>query len=172
MMNGSIPGRGRVLATLAVGAALLAAGCGRGGGSPSVGGSSDYQKDLAFAHCMRAHGVPDWPDPLPDGGFPVGNAGNSPQADSAMHACQYLLPPIQPMSAAEQARVLAHDLKRARCMRSHGFPGLSDPSLRPHAGVVITAPAGFDLGSSQAQAAAKACKGLEGPATIAQEGGS
>jgi hypothetical protein len=24
---------------------------------------------LRFAHCMRSHGIPDWPDPLPDGTF-------------------------------------------------------------------------------------------------------
>jgi hypothetical protein len=173
MMNGSIPGRGRVLATLAVGVALLAAGCGRGGGAPSAGGSSGYQKDLAFAHCMRAHGVPDWPDPLPDGGFPRGSGGNSPQAGSAMNACQHLLPPKPVLSAAQQARVLAQDLKWVRCMRSHGFPGFSDPVVRPHAGTpVITVPAGFDPGSPQAQAASKACKRFEGPFIMAAGGGS
>lgn len=173
MMNGSTPGRGRVLATLAVGVALLAAGCSGGGGSPSASGSLDYQKDVAFAHCMRSHGVPDWPDPLPQGGFPrTGVGGNSPQADSAMRACQHLLPPIQPLSAAQQARVLAQDLMWARCMRSHGFPGFSDPSVKPHAGIVITAPAGFDLNSPQAQAASKACKRVEGPFILAPGGGS
>jgi hypothetical protein len=172
MMNGSIPGRGRALATLTVGVALLAAGCGRGGGAPSAGGSSGYQQDLAFAHCMRAHGVPGWPDPLPDGGFPRGNGGNSgPQADLAMTACRHLLPIYRP-SAAEQARELAQDLKWARCMRSHGFPGVSDPAVRPHAGIVIFAPAGFDPGAPQAQAAMKACKRFEGPFILAQGGGS
>jgi hypothetical protein len=172
MMNGSICGRGRVLATLTVGVALLAAGCGRVGGSPSAGGSSDYQKDLAFAHCMRAHGVPDFPDPLPDGGFPRTGGGNSLQSGSAMNACQHLLPAVQPLSAAQQAHVLAQDLKWSRCMRAHGFPGFSDPSWRPHGGVVITAPAGFDPGSPQAQAAGKTCKSLEGPVVITPGGGS
>ena len=64
-MNGSVPGRGRVLAALALGAALLAARCGGGGAARSGSGSSGYQQDLAFAHCMRAHGVPDFPDPCP-----------------------------------------------------------------------------------------------------------
>jgi hypothetical protein len=166
MMSGS--DSGRVLATLAVGIALLAAGCGGGGGSPSASGSSGYQEDVAFAHCMRTHGVPDFPDPLPQGGFPR----NSLQSGSAMTACQHLLPPVQPISAAQQARVLAHDLMWAKCMRAHGFPGISDPAVRPHAGVVITVPAGFDLSSTQAQAAAKACKGLEGPVLITPGGGS
>ena len=68
--------------------------------------------------------------------------------------------------------MLAQDLKWAKCMRAHGFPGFSDPSVRPHAGIVIFAPAGFDPGSPQAQAAAKACKQLEGPVILAQGGGS
>jgi len=172
MMNGSVPGRGRVLAALAVGAALLAARCGGGGAARSGSGSSGYQQDLAFAHCMRAHGVPDFPDPLPDGGFPRTGGADSLQSGSTMNACQHLLPPKPALNAAQQARVLAHDLMWARCMRAHGFPGFSDPSVRSRAGVVITAPANFDLGSPQAQAAAKACKGLERPVLLAPAGGS
>jgi len=172
-MNGSMPGRGRVLATLAVGVALLAAGCGGSGGSPHASRPAVHQELVAFAHCMRAHGVPDFPDPLPDGGFPRTGGGNAdPQAASAMHTCQHLLPPKPVLSAAQQARVLAQDLKWARCMRAHGFPGFSDPSVRPHAGIVIFAPAGFDPGSPQAQAAAKACGQLAGPVVIAQGRGS
>jgi hypothetical protein len=174
MMNGSIPGRGRLLAALAVGVALLAAGCGRGGGPPSASRPSVHQELVAFAHCMRSHGVPDWPDPLPQGGFPgTGPGGNSgPQADWAMKTCQHLLPPKPVLSAAEQARVLAHDLTWARCMRAHGFPGISDPAVRPHAGIVITVPPGFDPSSPRARAAAKACQGLEGPALMTEGGGS
>jgi hypothetical protein len=155
-----------------IGAALLAAGCGGGGGSSGASGSSGYQKDVAFAHCMRAHGVPDFPDPLPQGGFPQTGAGNSLQSGSAMTACRRLLPPKPVLSAAQQARVLAHDLKWARCMRARGFPGVSDPAVRPHAGIVITVPASFDLNSPQAQAAAKACRQLEGPVLITPGGGS
>ena len=173
-MNGSIPGR--VLAALAVGVALLAAGCGGSGGSPGASRPSVHQELVAFAHCMRSHGVPDWPDPLPDGGFPrTGTGENSgPQADSAMSTCKHLLPPVTPESAAQQARELAQDLKWARCMRSHGFPGISDPFVRSHAGTpVITAPAGFDPGSPQAQAAMKACKRVGGgPFMLVHGGGS
>ena len=171
-MKGAVP-PGRVLAALAVGVALLAAGCGGGGGSPGASRPAVHQELVAFAHCMRSHGVPDWPDPLPQGGFPrTGTAEDSgPQADSAMSTCRHLLPPVQPESAAQQARVLAQDLKWARCMRAHGFP-VSDPSVRPHAGIVITVPAGFDPTSPQVQAASKACKGLEGPVLLTPGGAS
>ena len=118
--------------------------------------------------------VPNWPDPLPQGGFPrTGNGQNSgPQAGAAMSTCKHLLPPVPAVSAAQRARELAQDLKWAKCMRAHGFPGISDPAVRPHAGVVITVPAGFDLFSPRAQAAAKACKQLEGPVLITPGGAS
>jgi hypothetical protein len=80
------PGRGRVpggcLAALAVATLAVAAGCAGGpaasasGGTTAAGpghvvsGSSGGQGDtstggftLAFAKCMRAHGVPGFPDP-------------------------------------------------------------------------------------------------------------
>lgn len=45
-----------------------------------------------FARCLRQHGLPQWPDPQPDGTFrlagtPYATAGKSPQALAAMHAC-------------------------------------------------------------------------------------
>jgi hypothetical protein len=45
-----------------------------------------------LAHCMRQHGLPQWPDPQPDGAFrlsgtPYATAGKSPQVLNAMHAC-------------------------------------------------------------------------------------
>ena len=69
--------RAGVLAALVVGVALLAAACGGGGGSPGKSRPKVHQELVAFAHCMRAHGVPDLPDPLPDGGFPRTGTGNS-----------------------------------------------------------------------------------------------
>jgi hypothetical protein len=170
MMNGSIPGRGRVLATLAVGAALLAAGCGggSGGGSSSASGSSD-QKEVAFAHCMRSHGVPGFPDPLPQGGFARNGVQKSPQFGPAFKGCQHLLPPRQAASASQEHQVMAQALQDAKCMRSHGVPGFPDPTALPGGGVVTPSSAGFDQNSPQAQAAGKACKILA-PAGAPQGG--
>jgi hypothetical protein len=50
------------LAAALAGIALLAAACG-GGGSPVAAGSTAYQKSVAYAQCMRAHGEPGYPDP-------------------------------------------------------------------------------------------------------------
>jgi hypothetical protein len=48
-------------------AALAACGSGSGGGSGVGAGQSAAQE---FAHCMRSHGVTNFPDPLSRGGFP------------------------------------------------------------------------------------------------------
>jgi hypothetical protein len=47
----------------------------------------------AFARCLRLHGMPSWPDPKPDGTFPVvgtplGAQGKTPAFVSAAQACR------------------------------------------------------------------------------------
>jgi hypothetical protein len=61
--------------------------------SPPVS-QAQYQADIRFAECMRAHGVPNWPDPNPQGEFPLPpqlmqktSAGRS-----ARNACDRYLP--------------------------------------------------------------------------------
>ena len=58
---------------MAAAAAVLTAGCGvvhvhfgsSGGPSSTVPGT--YQEDLAYAQCVRSHGLPDFPLPNPSG---------------------------------------------------------------------------------------------------------
>jgi hypothetical protein len=98
-MNGGTGGRRRPrrAAALAAGAAVaVLAAC--GGSPPAPGGSASaqsatYRADLAYARCMQTHGVPDFPDPSPAGGFSVSGQprGNSPAA-RANDACEHLLP--------------------------------------------------------------------------------
>jgi len=47
------------------------------------------QEELTFARCMRAHGITNFPDPMPGGGFnfPVELNPNSPQYVAAANAC-------------------------------------------------------------------------------------
>ncbi len=57
--------------------------------------SATYRADLAYAHCMQTHGVPNFPNPNPSAGFgisgqPGGNA-TGPLAQ-ANDACKHLLP--------------------------------------------------------------------------------
>ena len=62
------PRRAGALAVVAAVAVLTACG-----GSPSSSGgpapaeSAAYRADLAYAQCMRTHGVPNFPDPSPRG---------------------------------------------------------------------------------------------------------
>ena len=92
------PRRAAALAVVAAVAALTA-GCGvvhvhfgSSGGSASTEPPT-YRADLAYAQCMRTHGVPGFPDPNPSGGFSISGHphANSPAA-RANDACEHLLP--------------------------------------------------------------------------------
>jgi hypothetical protein len=133
-MNGT--GRSRVrrsggLAGGLAAIALLASACG-GGGSPALAATTNYQKALAFAQCMRAHGEPSYPDPTSNGGFIInGRTGhlNGQLMQSANKTCQHLLPKMAPMTAAQQRTATAQALKYVACMRTHGIPDMPDPTV-------------------------------------------
>ncbi|HEY2541680.1 MAG TPA: hypothetical protein VGH92_01385 [Gaiellaceae bacterium] len=64
---------------------------------------------LAFARCVRAHGVPNFPDPdssgrIPDHGFDQG----SPRFQAANNACAKYRPPYMPSNAAYDAYARTH----------------------------------------------------------------
>jgi hypothetical protein len=162
---------------------LLAAGCG-GGSSPGVAnvasstttttvsssasGSTHATGLVAFASCMRSHGVPNFPDPASGGGIPkpavvsafeaVGKA----QGDQAQHACNHLLPaggmsgqPVQTITAQDRQDYL----KAAACMRSHGFPDFPDPKFT-NTSAQVNIPSSINQNSSQFTRAATICTKL------------
>jgi len=102
-----------------------------GSGSANTGGSPNQQQKVAFAHCMRSHGVPGFPDPTSNGTFSGGGPGtfnrSSPQFQAATQACKRLLPNGGEETQAQQQRDTAQLLRIAQCMRSHGVPNFSDP---------------------------------------------
>jgi hypothetical protein len=56
---------------------------------------ADMQALLAYARCMREHGIADFPDPQADGRFPLPQSlrgGKTPQFVRAMRACRQLNP--------------------------------------------------------------------------------
>jgi hypothetical protein len=56
---------------------------------------ADIQALLRYARCMREHGVADFPDPQPDGRFPLPaslRGGKTPRFLRAMQACRQLNP--------------------------------------------------------------------------------
>jgi hypothetical protein len=80
--------------------AVLTASCGVvhisfGGGSASTG-SATYRVDLAYAHCMQTHGVPDFPDPKASGTTSISTNGRRGHVSGPLAragaACAYLLP--------------------------------------------------------------------------------
>jgi hypothetical protein len=101
------------------------------GGSPSAGGSL-----LAFSHCMRSRGVPDFPDPQPgatNAKFPSAQrlGVSSSVYQAADDACQHLLPAgvDDQFPPAEVQQLLIGMRQFSQCMRSHGVANWPDPSV-------------------------------------------
>jgi hypothetical protein len=117
-------------------AALAACGAaGRGGGPPTPAGTQHSGETVVlhrFVECVRAHGVPDFPDGSIDSHGVVSFPDSAPRIpDSAVTACQVFfnqLPP-QPASSPPVPQQLFQELLSfARCMRGHGVPDWPDPS--------------------------------------------
>ncbi len=112
---------------------------------------------------MRAHGVPDFPDPVGNSLQIKGGPGSdldpdSPRMQTAQKACQSLAPgggQSGTVSAAQQAQAL----KFSACMRSHGVPNFPDPTFS--GGGVQLHVTGIDPNSPQMIAAQKACQSLQ-----------
>ena len=147
--------------TFLAAAALMTAAC--GGGSPSTAGSSGADQirlahALAFAHCMRSHGVPNFPDPTSAGGFEMNPSNSSSMQghQSARAACGHLYPNEGKATAdpAQQAQQQRQGLVFAACMRRHGFPNFPD-DWSGNVGQLISA--GIDPSSPQLNAGLTKC---------------
>ena len=69
-----------------------------GGGRSTAAQQQVISRWLRIAQCMRAHGVPNYPDPKVSGRsivilFGTGINVNSPQFQAAEHACKSVIPP-------------------------------------------------------------------------------
>jgi hypothetical protein len=159
--------------------ALLAAGCG-GSGNPGLAGPGSAGSNqarassgssgallarfLAYTHCMRSHGVHDFPDPNTSGGgiaFEIhGGPGSdlnrtNPTFERATRTCRSL-DPVGAQPPPQSAAKIAIEVKWARCMRSHGLPNFPDPNSQ---GAFDSSK--FDENSPAFQAASNACKALD-----------
>jgi hypothetical protein len=149
------------LPTAVAGVALLVAACGGGSGS-SDAGQSAYQKTVAYSQCMRAHGEPGFPDPQANGNLLINGRKdhlNPALMNKANQACQHLLPPHKPLTAAQQRQDTAQALKYVACMRAHGLPNFPDPQVSSQ-GIEFSGPPGVGPNSPVFQAAMRACKKL------------
>lgn len=123
-------------------------GVGGGASAPAETGESSgagtppsaaqlHQQGLAFARCMRSHGVPNFPDPNAGGNFYVGGVNRaSPAFRAAQASCRKLMPGGGPPSQTHpSAQTLARFRRIAACMRRHGVPDFPDPrTSAPHLG--------------------------------------
>jgi hypothetical protein len=139
------------LIVVLVAAAVLAAAC--GGASHDAASSSvdgTRESGILFTSCMRSHGVSNFPDPVPGGGFDVPRGiKTQPQFSPAFRTCRRDLPG----GVTSPKRVnIREQLSFASCVRSHGITGFPDPL--PGGGFDIT----FNTNSPQFEAAARVCQ--------------
>jgi hypothetical protein len=163
---------------VAAGMALLAAGCARPPASPvssanaanaantASAATSDYQKAVAYSQCMRAHGLPNFPDPdskgriLITGSGPAGQSRadgpDSPAFRSADNSCKRLRP--KGPSGSDRQQQAQQMLKFAQCMRAHGVPNFPDPIVS--GGGIQIKLNGVNPNSPQFKSAQQACQSV------------
>ena len=161
-----------LVAALAVTGMLAVAACGS-----SVKPHAANPRAIEFAACMRAHGVPSFPDSSGGRGAislaPAGINPQSPAYTSARQACRRLAPGGNAGSQATETQVLAA-MAFAKCMRSHGFADFPDPTVlqgltpgrRTPASVLVVGPGlsfhvgqSFDPNAPEVDRAVAACGG-------------
>jgi hypothetical protein len=157
------PLRAGILALMA-GTLMLSAACSSSGSSSSsnstVGTSAYYRAALAYAQCVRAHGVPNFPDPNSQGVFAVKNNdthAEESQLHSAENTCKHLLPNGGQETQGQQQQTRTKLVQFAQCMRSHGLPNFPDPTST---GTLNFAGSGIKPNTPQFQSAMQACRSL------------
>ncbi len=166
------PRRARAAAVITASAAsaVLAAACSGSpastgsGGSPNAGGSANSSSAVAYSRCVRAHGVPNFPDPDSNGQIPeaakraLREASDS-LAKAATYACRNLNPAGQgsPTLTAQQQQDY---LKAAACMRSHGITNFPDPTFPGGHANLPRIPSSIDTSSPRFTQARQTCAKL------------
>ena len=87
---------------------------------------SKQEKAVKFAECMRANGVPNFPDPDPKGEFNFGVDVTVEVWTKAVDACKALKPPGA-LSAKRTPKEQSASLRFAQCVREHGVKDFPDP---------------------------------------------
>lgn len=150
--------------------------------SPSEGGAVSQQKMVAYAQCMRSHGVSEFPEPTEGrlvvhgsdrNGKVTGVNPASPTFAAAQKACGKLAPAGlgRSITPQQQKQLQEGALKMSQCMRSHGVPNFPDPKFSGDAVQIKISPgSGVDPSSPVFQAAQKACQSKT-PGIPAEKGG-
>jgi hypothetical protein len=157
--------------------ALAVAACGGGGGgkgdgvaslggndqptattSPGGSGKAKQQRALAYARCMRQHGI-DMPDPKFDAAgrmamqLPAGVGPDDPKFKAADQACKQYAPSGEPDKPDPQLQ--QQMLAYARCMRQHG---INIPDPKPGEGIGVDGSKGVNPEDPKFKAADQACQ--------------
>ena len=138
-------------------------------GSTAGGESSPGSQAVAYAACVRAHGVPNFPEPkVSTNGNEVKVAiainpsiSSNPHFKSAQQTCSKLLPGGGPGSGSNHQispREQSQYLKAAACIRAHGVPNFPDPTFS--GGGVHIEHQGLNESSPAFKAAVHACESL------------
>jgi hypothetical protein len=164
-----------------VGLSLLVAACGGSSGShvaqlgstttqssssANPGASAQQNGALAFARCMRAHGVPKFPDPTRGGELvkeSLQQLGvSSSRFQSASSGCNHLLPNGgSGPSPAQVQQLRAQALQFSQCVRTHGLSNFPDPGSDGR--IPDPATVGINQGSPKFEAANQACRKYRPP---------
>jgi hypothetical protein len=124
---------------------LVSAGCGSNapsdagtagstgttGSAGTTGSGADkkltkQEKAVKFAECMRANGVPHFPDPDPNGDFNFGVDVTREVWLKAIDACKALKPPGA-LSSKRTSKEQSASLRFAQCVRDNGVKDFPDP---------------------------------------------
>jgi hypothetical protein len=167
-----LPAAWRLAASGVAISALAVTACNSGTASPTAphavgssaatgtGGASSAFASAAldYARCVRAHGVPNFPDPNSHGVFPkAGIPGVSvSRIRAAERPCNHLLPAGQPALTAQDQQDY---LRAAACMRSHGIINFPDPAFSGGS-VTFPIPSSIDTRSEQFNQARQTCARL------------
>ncbi len=103
-------------------------------GGPGSSAQAPLAQAEAYSQCMRGHGVPNFPDPVPtpSGGYGYRTTGIDPRAaafQGALQACKALPSPWQPTGQQLSPGQQQAWLSWAKCIRAHGVPNFHDPTF-------------------------------------------
>jgi hypothetical protein len=168
MARGSARRRHRLAVT---GVVILLAACGGTAAGVATFRGGTYAQSLAYAKCMRSHGVPQFPAPDAQGNFNNAQIENidqndQPTARNANAACSSLLPNAGTGLTVTQLQTmlqqnLRNAVKSAHCMRAHGIENFADPAGSTQGSGIDWGPvlqAGLNLNTPSYKAAYDACQ--------------
>jgi hypothetical protein len=141
------------------------------GGSGARSGSAASNPQLKMSECMRAHGVPGFPDPVKGSGgeglsVSVSATGggrttiggipfSGPVFEAAIKSCKFFGGGGAPSAVSESQKIQLFHF--AACMRAHGVTNYPDPVFPSGGGIERPSAPGLDLNAPAVQRAVKLC---------------